>query len=157
MIDWIRLLDSDKSKISKSKEQYRNLKKIRSDNYCGIDGFSAERVSESLIDLANENFEQVNKLSNKLSLFRLANLKARNILGYKIYSSIRIILEFLTTGPKKRKKRLDLETIESLLLKITEIKSKKIKFTVNYANKFDFHSPRQAAFKSIKIKKLPIV
>ena len=156
LIDWIRLLNSDKSKISKTKEQYRNLKKIQSDNYRGIDGFSAKRVSENLIDLSNQTFKQVKKLNNKLSFVRLANQKAKNLLGHKIYSSIRIVFDFLTTGPKRRKKSLELETIEDLLLKIIEIESKECNFTVSYANKIDFHSPRQAAFKSIKIKKLPI-
>ena len=74
-------------------------------------------------------------------------------MGYKIYSLIRIILEFLNSNPKKRKQIPDLETIEALLLKIMKIKSKKHKFTVSYATKSDFHSPRQAAFKSIKIRK----
>lgn len=153
LINWIKLLDDNSFTISKTEEQYKNLKEIQINNYFGIDGFSAKRVSENLIELANQTSKPVKNFTNKLSFVRLANLKAREFLGYKIYSSIRIILEFLISDPKKRKQIPDLETIEALLLKIMKIKSKRHKFTVNYATKSDFHSPRQAAFKSIKIRK----
>jgi surface carbohydrate biosynthesis protein len=152
MIEWLRRLSADNNILGPLPTRDEALKNLANANYHAIDGQSAQRTSDALLDLAQQSPKQPNTVAHPLGPRQHLVRWLRQYLGYDGATLIKNLVTPARVQHERKQKIPTAEAVTETMERISVAGGMGQSPHVASVQPSDYLCSYQASFKSVRIK-----
>lgn len=151
MIEWLTRLTDGNLALEALPSRDEILANLVRANYRAIDGQSAQRVADALMDLSQKTPERIGTATHRLGARQHLARRARQILGYRGGSMLKKLITSGRVQHEREQKIPSAATVGEVMERVYRVSDDDIRADITLASRTDYIACYQASFKSVRI------